>query len=242
MRIVVPAALIAAAGALSACGAARGQDGGPSVSRSYPVGNFNAIELGGHYDVQVRTGAQPSVSARGPEKMMERLVVEVRGNTLMIRPRQDRGWFSMGWRKRNKVEVTITVPALEEATLAGSGDIRIDRVRGERFAGEIAGSGALRLDSVEVGKLTIGIAGSGDASLGSGKARSAEIDIAGSGGVKAQGVSTEELKVSIAGSGDVRAHATGAASVDIVGSGDVEISGGAKCSVSKAGSGNVRCS
>jgi hypothetical protein len=242
MRNPAVIATLSLAAATAACGQARGADAGPTVSRDYQVGGFNEIELAGRYDVQVRTGAKPSVSARGPEKLIERLVVEVEGDKLLIHPRKERSWFRMGWSSKDKIAVTVTVPNLEGATLAGSGGINVDKVQGERFNGQIAGSGDLRLGTIDVGLLKLGIAGSGAFSSGSGRARNAEYDIAGSGKVDAQGISAEDLKISVAGSGDIRAHATKTAKVDIVGSGDVEVTGGARCTVSKAGSGDVRCS
>ena len=243
MRKSFAAVLVAAAGATASCGHAAGDgDPGPAMSRSYPVGAFTGIELAGAYDVDVKTGPTPSVAARGPEKMIERLVVEVRGNTLMIHPRKEKGWFRGGWNSDQKVQVTVTVPNLQAATLAGSGVIAIDKVQGQRFDGQIAGSGDLRLGAVEVDALKIGIAGSGGANAGTGKARIAEYDIAGSGGVEAGQLTVEDLKISIAGSGDIKANASRTADVDIMGSGDVDLTGGAKCTVSKAGSGDVRCS
>ena len=244
MRKSLAAVLVAAAGATSSCGhaTANGGDPGPVVSRSYQVGNFNEIELAGAYDVEVKTGPNVSVAARGPENVLERLVVEVKGNKLLIHPQKKKGWFNMGWHSDGKVQLTVTVPSLQAATLAGSGVIAIDKVQGDKFDGQIAGSGGLRLGSVDVGLLKLGIAGSGDAKAGSGKARNAEYDIAGSGGVDGGAVAVEDLKISIAGSGDVKANATKTADVDIMGSGDVDLTGGAKCTISKAGSGDVRCS
>ena len=243
MRNVIAAAAFVAAGATSACSQARGEDGGPTVSRNYQVGTFDQIELAGRYDVDVRTGTAASVAASGPEQAMERLVVEVRGGKLVIEPRNERRWFGFGGRnKLGKVKVIVTVPELTAASLAGSGNIRVDKVQGNRFEGEISGSGDLQLGTVAVGELKLSIAGSGGLDAGTGRARSAEYGIAGAGDVRAARLSTEDLKVSIAGSGNVQAHATRAAEVDIVGSGNVDISGGAKCAVSKAGSGNVRCS
>ena len=243
MRKSLAVALAAAAGATSGCvNSGGGEDAGPATSRNYQVGNFNEIELAGAYEVDVKTGPNASVAARGPEKLIERLVVEVRGNKLMIHPRREKGWFGTGWNSDGKVQVTVTVPSLQAATLAGSGVITIDKVQGERFDGQVAGSGDLRLGAVEVDSLKLGIAGSGDANAGTGRARRAEYDIAGSGGVQAGSLAVEDLKISIAGSGDIAANATRTADVDIMGSGDVDLTGGAKCSVSKAGSGDVRCS
>ena len=242
MRKVIATAVIAAAASTSACSHAQSEDAGPTVSRNYNVGNFSQLELAGHYDVDVKTGSKASVSARGPEKLMDRLVVEVRGDKLLIHPEKDRGWFGgMRWKSHDTVQVIVTVPTLSAATLAGSGGIKIDKIQGDKFDGQIAGSGDMNVGAIDVGMLKLGIAGSGGLSAGSGKAKTAEYEIAGSGGVNAGSVAVEQLKVSIAGSGDIKANATGTADVDIMGSGDVEVTGGAKCSVSKAGSGNVRC-
>jgi hypothetical protein len=245
MRKIVAASLVVAAAAASGCSrGSANEDMGPAVSRNYPVGNFTELELAGAYDVDVKTGPNASVSARGPEKTLERLVVEVKGNTLHIHSKKEGGWFNMGWSRggSGKVQLTVTVPALEAATLAGSGVIAIDKVQGDRFEGQIAGSGDLRVGTVQVDRLKVGIAGSGDANVGTGTARNAEYDIAGSGGVDGAGLAVEDLKISIAGSGGVKANATKTADVDIMGSGDVDLKGGAKCSISKAGSGDVRCS
>ena len=241
MRIALAAAVIAASTATSACGQARSQDGGPVVSRNYTVGGFDQIEVAGPYNVQVRTGANVSVSARGPQSTLEHMVVEVRGNRLLIHPERQKGWFHSGWRHSGKIDVTVTVPQLRGAAIAGSGDINVDRVKGDRFEGDIAGSGSLGVNAIDVGTLKLSIAGSGGTKVAGGRAQRAEYEIAGSGDIDARNVQTQNADVSIAGSGNIAAQATGTADVSIMGSGDVEVTGGAKCSVSKAGSGSVRC-
>lgn len=235
------AAAIAASTALAGCQVRAQEGGGATVSRNYQVGPFQQIEVAGPYDVEVRTGANPSVAARGSEKLLERTVVEVRGDKLVIHPERSKGFFSFGWSTHGKASFTVTVPQLSGATIAGSGDIRVDRVQGQRFEGTVAGSGGINVGTLDVQQLKLAIAGSGGVK-GSGKAQSAEYDIAGSGDVDAGAIQTQQVKVSIAGSGGVKAHSSGTADVSIMGSGDVEVTGGAKCNVSKAGSGDVRCS
>jgi hypothetical protein len=232
---------IAAVVALSACAQSRGENGGPAVSRDYPVGAFDQVELAGSYDVQVRTGAKASVSATGPQSAIDRLEIEVRDNRLIIQSKKSKSWFGMG-RHNDDVRVTVTVPQLNAASLAGSGALSVDKVKGERFDGEIAGSGDLKLGAIEVSQLKLSIAGSGGVTAASGKAVSADYEIAGSGDLDAKAVAADDVKVSIAGSGGVKAQATKTADVSILGSGDVAISGGAKCNVHKAGSGEVNCS
>jgi hypothetical protein len=242
MRKAIAAGIMVSAMTVSGCARDRAEDPGPVTQRNYPVGAFDKIELAGAYEATVRTGSGPTVQASGGEKILEQLIVEVEGNTLKIHPRKRKG-FNWGWGSRHnaKVELTITVPSLRSAELAGSGGIRIDKVTGDSFEGGVAGSGDLTVDQVEVGSLKLGIAGSGDARA-SGKAKSVAYEIAGSGEIDGKGVVAEDADVSIAGSGGVSVHATRTASVNIAGSGDVNVTGGAKCTTSKAGSGDVHCS
>ena len=239
MRI---APIIAATAALAAagCGNSRAEDGGPSVNRNFQVGAFQSIEVAGPYEVAVRTGGAPSVTATGPEKLMDRLVVEVKGDRLLIHTRKKNG-FSWGGSK-GTARIEVTVPMLRAAGIAGSGELSVDNIKGESFEGSIAGSGDLRVESIAVQALKVSIGGSGSVHAGKGEARHAEYNIAGSGGIEMGGVRTGNAKISIAGSGSVSGHASGAADVSIAGSGDVRLTGGAKCNVSKMGSGDVHCS
>src|SRR5438270_12622057 len=141
MRTCLIAAITASA-ALGGC-QVHAEGGGPTVTRNYQVGNFQQIEVAGPYEVEVRTGGNPGVSARGSEKLLERTVVEVQGDKLIIHPEQHSGWFNFGWHDRGKANFTVTVPQLSGETIAGSGDIRVDRVQGQRFEGTVAGSGVI---------------------------------------------------------------------------------------------------
>jgi putative autotransporter adhesin-like protein len=240
MRKSIAAATLAACAATSSCGQVHA-DAGRTVSRNYQVGNFQEIEAAGPYDINVQTGGNPSVSARGPEKVLDNITVEVEGDKLVIGSK-NHGFFNFGWGSRGRTVFTVTVPTIRAAMLAGSGDLTVNSVSGDSFAGTLAGSGDLSVGSVNVKSLKLSVAGSGDAKAGGGQAQTAEYSTAGSGDIDARGVTTQQLKVSIAGSGDIKGHATGAAEVKIMGSGDVTVTGGAKCSFEKHGSGDLDCS
>lgn len=229
--------------AVSGCGLNASVDTGPRVDRNFAVGGFTGIEVAGSYAVSVRTGAAPSVHANGSEKALDRLRVVVKNGVLEIGSQGKHGWsFGWGsWRHNGPVSLVVTVPSLESASIAGSGDIQVDKVSGPRFKGEVAGSGDLRLASVDAGEVSLEIAGSGNASA-AGKAKNVRYEIAGSGDIDAAGLTAETAEVSIAGSGGIKGHASQTAKVDVAGSGDVTITGGAKCTVSKTGSGDIRCS
>src|SRR6476620_12055242 len=120
-----PLAAIVAASALAGCQVHAQEGGGPTVSKSYSVGSFQQIEVAGPYDVEVRTGSNPSVSARGGEKLLERTVVEVQGDKLVIRPQNDHNFFHWGWGRHGKAHFVVTVPQLTAAAIAGSCGISV---------------------------------------------------------------------------------------------------------------------
>lgn len=237
LKLIVAAAAAALA---AACNHAGAEEAGPDTSRNYPVGTFDRIEVAGPYDVDVRTGPAATVSATGSQKAIEHMVVEVRGGKLLIHTRRENSTFN--WGSRGPVHIAVTVPQLRGAHIAGSGDMRIDRVKAASFDGGIAGSGDLSIGEIEVGALNLDIGGSGNVEAKRGRAQSISLNIAGSGDIDAGGVIADTASASIAGSGNIAAQATATATISVFGSGDVALSGGAKCSISKSGSGNVRCS
>jgi hypothetical protein len=242
MRKSIAAALIAASAATAACNGHGVEGGGRTVSRNYEVGKFDQIEVAGPYDVQVTTGGNASVAARGAQNLLAHTIVEVKDGKLEIHPEHGGGMFNFGRSMHGTAQFTVTVPQLSGAAIAGSGDIHVDHVRGDSFEGNVAGSGGLNVGSVDVKSLRLSIGGSGNLKAGSGSAESAEYNVGGSGDIDARGVTVQEAKASIAGSGNIAARATQAADVSIMGSGDVELTGGAKCNVSKMGSGTANCS
>ncbi len=235
--------ILASTVALAACGmTADAQEGGSGKvgQRSFSVGAFDSVGLAGSHDVVVAVGGAPSVRAEGDPDILEKLDVRVDGSTLRIGAQKGFSWSPGFMRNRKPVTVYVTVPSLSGAAVAGSGDIRIDKVEGDRFKGAVAGSGDLRIAALRVGEAEFAVAGSGDVRA-AGSAQRLKVTLAGSGDLDLSALEAKDADVSLAGSGDVRARATGTADVSIMGSGDVTMAGGAQCSVKKRGSGSVNC-
>lgn len=228
---------------LAACGMASGMSGdvvqpsGNGGTRNFDVAGFTGVALKGADDVEVRHGASFAVTATGDSALLDKLEIRKDGETLNI-GRKDGDWR---WGGDKGAKIVVTLPALRAASVAGSGDMTVDRAQGD-FNGAIAGSGDLNIAQLAGGKAGLSIAGSGNLTVGAGQASDLSARIAGSGNIDAAGVRAERGNISIAGSGNVRAQLTGAAKVSIVGSGNAEVTGGAQCDVSKMGSGTARCS
>jgi pectate lyase len=213
------------------------QVSGAGTSRSYAATGFTQVDLRGPDNVDVKTGSAFAVTAEGEAKVLDTLDIRVVDGTLRIgRKDRDGGWFSNDQGAR----IHVTLPRLSGASVAGSGDLSVDKADGD-FDAAVAGSGNLSIAALRAGALELSVAGSGDLSV-AGTADKLEANIAGSGNIEAGKLSAARAEVSIAGSGDVRAMVKGPAEVSIVGSGDAELTGGAKCEVSALGSGEARCS
>lgn len=227
--------LVAGLALLSACGSVQAQGGG---TRSFDVRGFDRVSLRGSDNVVVRVGGGESVTATGPNDVLDKLEVTVVSGELRIG--REKKW-NLGWSSdRKPAAITVTLPQLRGASITGSGDMQVDRAQAASFSGSVAGSGNLAIAALQADAASIRIAGSGDASV-AGQTRSLDISIAGSGDLDAPGLKSDRAKISIAGSGNVRTHVSAEADVSIVGSGDVTLAGKARCRISKMGSGDVNC-
>lgn len=224
-------------GACSGGNAATGTSG-PDGTMQFPVGAFDAVALEGSDNVKVVTGPVAGVVASGPADQLAKLQISVDGSTLKItRKRENLG---MSWSTGKGVTVTVTTPGIKAASIGGSGDMSVDRVRGDSFKGAIGGSGDLELSDVEVNSVSLSLAGSGNIRA-VGKISSAKYSIAGSGDIDAERLSGDTADIAVAGSGNVRAAARKQAKISIAGSGDATVKGTSDCAISKAGSGEARC-
>lgn len=225
----------------SACNFSNAQEpetAGENIRRDYQVGAFERLSLAGPHNVVVTVGGAPSVRAEGDAKLIERLEVKVENGQLSLGVKDEN---RIGWNSgRKALTIYVTAPSLEAAEMAGSGEIKVDKVEGKSFAAAIAGSGDIDLASLRVEEASFSIGGSGNIKA-AGAAQATQVSIAGSGDLDLSALDAQRARVSIAGSGNVRARATQTANVSIMGSGDVTIAGGAKCSISKMGSGEARC-
>lgn len=234
MRLAILGAVLV----LGACTSRAQEGGGERAQRDFPVEGFDRVNLAGSHDVVVTVGGTPSVRAEGHSEALDRLDIRVEDGALRIGSRGHGGW---NWFGRSRgVTVHVTVPALRAASVAGSGDMRVDRIEGEGFDAVVAGSGDLGIDSVRVGQASFSVTGSGNLRA-AGAVTQARIAVMGSGNADLEALETRAADVRVMGSGNAGLRATQRADVTLMGSGNVTVSGGAQCSVTKRGSGDVHC-
>jgi hypothetical protein len=210
-----------------------------AAPRTYHLAEFDEISTIGPQHVVVTVGGAQAIRSEGPDEALGLLEVVVEDGKLIIKPKEGFGdRFENG--DLDSATFFVTLPALEAVSVGAAGEVVVDSIDGDSFAGSIAGAGALTIGAMKVDNAEFSIAGSGDIAA-AGTARDAEITIAGSGDVRAGGLRSQTGTVSIAGAGDVELTVDREAQVSIIGAGDVEIGGSARCSVTRIGGGDVRC-
>jgi len=228
--------------AIAACGGSAGarEGTGEKAQRSFNVAAFDSVGLAGAQDLVVTVGGPASVRAEGDPDMIEKLDIRVEGRTLRVGTQKGVTWTSGFMRNRQPVTVYVTVPSLVAADISGAGDVRIDKVEGDRFQGSVAGAGDLQIAAMRVGEAELSVAGAGDVRA-AGTAGRLKASLAGAGDLDLAALEAKDAELSLAGAGDIRARVTGTADVTLMGVGDVTIAGGANCSVRKSGPGKVNC-
>ncbi|HBS32782.1 MAG TPA: hypothetical protein DEA40_13750 [Parvularcula sp.] len=200
MRILLATAALI--GAISGCASAESRS-----SRTLDFRDFDAIEIGGAYELDVIVGEDFSIELSGPPEEMERVEATLKNGALVL-----------GAKKRIKgghkgVKAVVTMPALHRISVSGVADADVSGVRSDHFKLDLSGVGEVNIAG-ECEKLTARVSGVGE--------------------VDAQSLQCKTVDVKVAGVGEARVYASEAVSAEVSGMGGVMVYGSPK-SVDKRG-------
>ena len=208
------------------------------ITQERAVKNFNGIVVGGPINVVVDLGNTEKLRFEGDEDAIATLVVEVKGNVLIIRPKASwRSWSSIYQNK--KITAYITAKALKSLTLSGSGNIQVNDVVDQAdLTTTISGSGNISA-KIKASSFTGVISGSGNLNI-LGNANQADVNISGSGSFGKKEFIAENMNAKISGSGTINATVKKHINALISGSGDINYNGDPSVDKKIVGSGKVR--
>ena len=204
------------------------------------LSGFNAVSLGGSFDVYITQGPTESVKVEAPDNIIDHIITEVDNGVLKIYNKNDNGFHLDDlFGNHKKIAVYVTAKDLNSIGVSGSGDVFFkEGIHTTSLKLRVSGSGDL-YGKVDVKNLESGISGSGDVKL-SGHAENSAVSVSGSGDFEARGLITSNTIVRVSGSGDASVNVSNSISASISGSGDVHYTGGAKNVMSsKSGSGDL---
>jgi hypothetical protein len=197
-----------------------------------PLAGFDAIEVGGGIDLEVRQAQDFLVEVEAAGDPAE-IITELRDDTLVIRRKTSRSFFRWG---DDDAAVHVTLPNLVALTASGGSDARADGTLTSDSLKVVASGGSDVSIDVRAGELEATASGGSDLRL-TGSARSVRLRSSGGSDLNGSQLTAEEVDVQSSGGSDVmiavRNSIVGSASggSDVVYSGeprtvDVDASGG----------------
>lgn len=202
------------------------------------VKDYNGVAAGGPIDVVIQLGDAEGIRFEGDAEAIASLVVEVKNNTLTIRP--EISWTSWSKKYENKkITAYVRAKSIKNLVMSGSGKMSVNgTIKGSSLNATLSGSGSISA-SADISKFNGVISGSGNLNF-SGNADEANIVVSGSGSFAKKGFSVGTLSSTISGSGTIYVGAEKEINAVISGSGSINYSGNASVNQRVSGSGRVR--
>lgn len=198
--------------------------------------DYDGISCAGSFDYILVAGTEGTIKIEGEENLLEYIITEVKGGTLIIKTR-DR--INMSTSRNKTIKITIPFKDINSVSLAGSGDLwNEDKITTTNMKVALAGSGDVILN-IETSITKANLAGSGDLTL-KGTTNDLQVQVSGSGNIHGFDLKSINTEVTVAGSGDADVVCSGNLKARVSGSGDIRYKGNPKTEDSKvAGSGSI---
>lgn len=208
-----------------------------SATRNFGVNSFDRIRVDGPFNVRVSTGVAPFATATGSSAAIDRVSVEIQGQTLIVSSNVS-SWGGYPGKDLGPVEIRIGTHELQQARLNGSGLLSIDKAKGLEFTLSVQGSGSAAIDRSDVDQLSVVAAGSGSTTI-SGKAGKLTAFIRGVSSFDASALNAKNAVIRADGPAMVRANVSNEALVRGSGTATIALTGNPACTKKILGSASV---
>ena len=223
--------LIASAAALATASPAG------AATRNFGITSFTKVRVDGPFDVALKTGIAPYARASGSPAALDRVAIDVRGDTLVVHSSLD-SWGGYPGKDVGPVEISLGTHDLTDAWLNGSGSLSIDRVKGLTFGMSIQGSGIADIGEANVDQLSVSVIGTGSATLGGHAAKITAL-VRGASQLDAANLVVKDATLGAEGTAKISASVSNSAKVDASGPATVQLQGSPACTVRASGSASV---
>ncbi|NOZ35884.1 MAG: DUF2807 domain-containing protein [Chlorobi bacterium] len=204
---------------------------GDTIKQEINLENFDKIEMAIDADVILIKGDVQKVKIEAQQNIIANIKTKVKSGKWIIEYGRNVG-------KHNPVTIYITLPAIPEIVLSGSGNISSDDTfDADTLILKIPGSGNIDIET-NTKNVDISISGSGNIYL-DGETTNQNISIFGSGNYKCFSFLSKKSDITISGSGTCEVYAQDNLFVEISGSGNVYYKGNPSINSMISGSGNI---
>jgi len=207
---------------------------GNIVTEKRNTGNFEKIDAGSAFEVEVRIGSPASVEVEADDNLLPIIETSVSGNELNI---HTKGSYNI---TNGHMKVFVTAPEIRGVKSSGPANIKVLDVlkSNDRVTFESSGAGNIKA-SVDAPKVRAEVSGAGDIEL-SGRTKDYTVSASGGGNIKSSDLLTENTDADVSGAGSVHVHASVSLKADARGAGNVYYRGGASVQQHTSGAGSVK--
>lgn len=211
--------------------------GANAATRNFGITGFEKVRVEGPFRVRLTTGVAPFASASGLPAAIDRVAIEMRGNTLVVHS-SGASWGGYPGQQAGPVEISLGTHDLSSAWLSGSGMLGIDRVKGLSFELSVQGSGSAAIGRTDVDQLKVAVVGTGSAVV-AGQAGTLTAVVRGISSLDAANLTAKDATIGAEGTATVAANVSNSVKVDGSGPATVKLTGGPACTLRMAGSASV---
>jgi hypothetical protein len=208
-----------------------------AATRNFGITSFEKVRIEGPFKVRLTTGVAPFASASGSLAAIQRVAIDVRGNTLVVHSNLS-SWGGYPGQDSGPVEISLGTHDLSSAWLSGSGALAIDKVKGLSFDLSTQGSGSATVGRADVDQLNVSVVGTANATL-AGQVGKLTAVVRGISSLDAAALSSKDATIGAEGSATVAANVSNSATVDGSGPATVRFTGRPACTLRVSGSVSV---
>jgi Putative auto-transporter adhesin, head GIN domain len=206
---------------------------GNIVTENRTTGSFDAISVGGSFDVEVKMGDALSVKVEADDNIIKYIETKVSGNTLKISTEGLHSYSDV------HMKVYVTVPALTKISASASADVIAENIltSSGTLAFKASSSASIKAE-VNAPEIETDASSSATISL-TGKTKSHKTEASSSAEIKAFELLSENTTAHASSSANIEVHASVNLDAKASSSGSVEYKGAATVSKSENSSGSV---
>ncbi len=205
-------------------------------TRTYDVGNFDAIDVSAGIVVIYETDAARSVVVENEDGNFDDIIVETKGGELVLKRPKKMGWG----RKRAPYTVTVGAESISSVEASSGSSVRGSGLTGPRAKVEVSSGADVEIIGIAA-ETVVAQASSGSSMDLSGTCNTINADASSGADLDAGALTCERLVADVSSGASIEAHASQSVRADASSGGSVRASGGASdVSIDKSSGGSVR--
>ncbi len=206
---------------------------GNIITETRNTGSFDAISVGGSFEVEVKTGAVASVVVEADDNIIKYIVTKVSGNTLKINTEDLNNYSDV------HMKVIVTAPAITSIKASASADVVADNILtgSGRLTFKASSSASIKAE-VDAPEIETDASSSATITL-RGKTKNYDAQASSSANINTFELLSENTTAKASSSADIQIHASVTLNAKASSSGSIDYKGAATVNKSESSSGSV---